>query len=656
MRIRSKTLVACLALTSVMVTLGFVVVKGQRFLESGLTKSYGEALISISHARGAQTRYVELRSRIASATGQRTEPAVALPAGTAAAKDPAAHGAEGRGLSQADVERADSAILDDLDAVIEHALSAEGRGSARTLRERIAAIPRGFTAASAANDLQDAAAGFDQLVAQVDADSQRLRANTEALIAQASRAILIALGGGVAVALGIGWWGRSAGSALSATAQAMARLAQGDVEAAIPGLGRKDEIGEVAAAVEAFKRNISETERLRTEQAMAEARQQQEKRDAVQEMAATVESETRLAVDEVSAGTDRMAENAARMSVTASTLSENSFMVSAAAEQGLVNSHTLTNAASQLSAAINEIASQVESSRTLTMEAVTATSQAQATIGKLSEAAGKVGTVTSLISVIANQTNLLALNATIEAARAGEAGRGFAVVASEVKSLAQQTARATSEIAQQITEIQQATQASVESIGAIGEVIRNVEATASGIAAAVERQHALTAEISKTVELSATAAQEIAEQIITVSTEANETGQRADEIRDGAAEIATNVAGLRSTLVRVVRTSTTDVDRRQHLRIEIDSPARVEIGGQKRGITVRDLSEGGALLGEAIPGAGKDTPVVLAIDGIPVPLKGTVVRQHDDATSIQFDLTGDTKEAIKRLLEKRRAA
>ena len=159
------------------------------------------------------------------------------------------------------------------------------------------------------------------------------------------------------------------------------------------------------------------------------------------------------------------------MTDTALLLEKNSGSVAAAAEEALANAQTVAKASAQLSASITEIASQVNSSRALTLEAVSASTKAQSTIAKLSEAASKVGAVTNLISEIAGQTNLLALNATIEAARAGEAGRGFAVVAAEVKSLAEQTAKATSEIAQQITEIQDATQASVASISVIGEVI-----------------------------------------------------------------------------------------------------------------------------------------------------------------------------------------
>ena len=438
--------------------------------------------------------------------------------------------------------------------------------------------------------------------------------------------MLIALGLAIVLVSGASFLiGRSISNALSAMVRAMTCLAGGDFSVAIPGLGRRDEVGEMADAVEVFKTNMSEAARLRAGQLMAEQRQQREKLEAVQQMAATLEH-------------------------------ENSSNVAAAAEEALVNSRTLSAAASQLSLSIAEIASQVNSSRTLTIEAVAASARAQATIGKLSEAAGKVGTVTSLISEIASQTNLLALNATIEAARAGEAGRGFAVVASEVKSLAEQTAKATSEIAQQIMEIQQATQESVVSISAIGEVIRNVESNASGIAAAVERQNAVTLEISQTVEESSIASREVAAQIVNVSNEAVETGKRAAEIRDGAAEIARKIDGLHVTLVRVVRTSTADADRRVFSRTDIDRHGTIDIRGTSHKVLVLNLSEGGAMLGGAIPDAGIDTPITLAIDGVSIKLNGAVVSQKKDTISIKFNLSEDNKKAVEGLIMGRRAA
>ena len=450
---------------------------------------------------------------------------------------------------------------------------------------------------------------------------------------------------------------RKMSSALVAMTSAVTRLGEGDFGIELPGLDRGDELGDMARSIEQFK--LKAAEKARNEAVQEEERRQVAERNkgkALQEMAETVERETNTAVGEVATGTDRMARNAILMTDSALLLGKNSSSVAAAAEEALANAQTVAKASSQLSASIADIASQVNSSRALTLEAVTASTAAQATIAKLSEAAGKVGAVTNLISEIAGQTNLLALNATIEAARAGEAGRGFAVVAAEVKSLAEQTAKATSEIAQQITEIQDATQASVASISGIGEVIRNVEAVSSTIARAIEEQNIVTVEISRTVEETSLAAREVASQIISVSNEATETGRRATEIRDGSAEIASKVDALRATLVRVIRTSTSDVDRRNSSRVDIRRPATLRMQGKSGRVTVRDLSLGGAMIDEALSNAPAGTPMTLAIDGVAAELSGVVARIEEDTTLVTFELSEHAKRTVGALIATRLAA
>jgi methyl-accepting chemotaxis protein len=444
---------------------------------------------------------------------------------------------------------------------------------------------------------------------------------------------------------------------LVAMTSAVTKLGEGDFGIELPGLDRGDELGDMARSIELFK--VKAAEKARNEAALEEERRQVAERSkgkALTEMAETVERETNTAVGEVASGTDRMAKNAVMMTDSALLLEKNSGSVAAAAEEALANAQTVAKASSQLSASIADIASQVNSSRALTLQAVTASSEAQATIAKLSEAASKVGAVTNLISEIAGQTNLLALNATIEAARAGEAGRGFAVVAAEVKSLAEQTAKATSEIAQQISEIQDATQASVTSIAGIGEVIRNVEAVSSTIARAIEEQNVVTVEISRTVEETSLAAREVASQIISVSNEATETGRRATEIRDGSAEIAAKVDALRATLVRVIRTSTSDVDRRISTRVDIQRPATLKLQGRSVAVTVRDLSLGGAMIDEALPGIAVGTAVTLVVNGISADLTGFVARKDDATALIKFELPEEATKKLEAQIAPRKAA
>jgi methyl-accepting chemotaxis protein len=447
--------------------------------------------------------------------------------------------------------------------------------------------------------------------------------------------------------LWLGWLTLSAiGRPLRRLWDALEQIQQGNYNSRIV-VERDDELGHALRDVQAMQSKLGfDREEQRARRKLAE----EEKREALQEMAATVERETNAAVGEVATRTERMAGNASQMNESAASLGTNSSSVAAAAEQALANSETLAKAAKAMRASIEEIASQVQSSRSLTIEAVSASRSAQDTISKLSDAAAKVGTVTSLISEIAGQTNLLALNATIEAARAGDAGRGFAVVASEVKSLAEQTAKATSEIAQQITEMQTATQHSVSSIATIGRVIEGIETLSSTISDAMERQDGVTSEIARTVEESAQAAREVATQIVKVSNEAVETGRRAHDIQTGSADIADKVAGLRSILVQVVRTSTVDVNRRTHERIDLDRAATLEIDGGSQRVRICNISEGGAMIDQVLEERQIGRPATVVIDGVAARFGGEVGRLDDGGTMIKIPPDGGGRKYAAREL------
>jgi methyl-accepting chemotaxis protein len=287
---------------------------------------------------------------------------------------------------------------------------------------------------------------------------------------------------------------------------AMRRLAGGDTAVEIAGIGRGDEIGAMAGAVEVFKRNTIARARLEAEQKELEARAAQEKQAALIGMAEKIEEETGAALEGIGFRIATVAATAEEMSASAGRTGAAAKTAATAATRALANAQTVASAAEQLAASIREIGSQVHQSSAVVGRAVTAGSEARARIEALNERVGLIGSVADMIREIAARTNLLALNASIEAARAGDAGKGFAVVASEVKQLATQTARSTQEISVHIAGVLTATGASVASVREIEQTIGAINAIAGSIAAAVEEQGVATAEIARSVSETAAAA------------------------------------------------------------------------------------------------------------------------------------------------------
>jgi methyl-accepting chemotaxis protein len=252
----------------------------------------------------------------------------------------------------------------------------------------------------------------------------------------------------------------------------------------------------------------------------------------------------------------------------------------AAAAQALANAQTVASAAEQLTASIREIASQVYQSNEVVGRAVAVGTETRATMEALNEQVGRIGVVADMISEIAAKTNLLALNATIEAARAGDAGKGFAVVASEVKQLATQTARSTEEITRHIGEVRAATGTSVASVRQIEQTIGEINAISGSIAAAVEEQGAATAEIARNVTETASAANTMTNRTTEVSAEAAQTGHRAVEVLDNTAALNAEVEELRRAVINMVRTSSSEVDRRGYRRRPCLVDATINCQGQ----------------------------------------------------------------------------
>ena len=326
---------------------------------------------------------------------------------------------------------------------------------------------------------------------------------------------------------------------MRALSTSMEELAGGNFAVVLPGLGRKDELGAVAGAVEKFK--VVSEQKARDE---AEAKIKQDQIAAQQRKAEMVrladsfEAAVGEIVDTVSSASTELEASAKTLTATAERAQEVTTTVAAASEEASTNVQSVASATEELSSSVNEISRQVQESARMAGEAVDQARITNDRVSELSKAAARIGDVVELINTIAGQTNLLALNATIEAARAGEAGRGFAVVASEVKALAEQTAKATGEIGQQISSIQAATQESVGAIKEISGTIERLSEIASTIAAAVEEQGAATQEISRNVQQAAQGTQQVSSNITDVQRGAGETGSASSQVLSAAQSLS----------------------------------------------------------------------------------------------------------------------
>jgi methyl-accepting chemotaxis protein len=320
----------------------------------------------------------------------------------------------------------------------------------------------------------------------------------------------------------------------------MNALARGRLDVRVAGLDRHDEVGEMAKAVEVFKSNAVARQALEAEAKESEVRAVDRRKADMNKMADDFESAVGEIVQTVSSASTELEASAGTLTTAAAHAQELTIMVAAASEEASTNVQSVASATEEMTSSINKISRQVQESARMAAAAVDQARTTNDRVGELSKAAARIGDVVELINTIAGQTNLLALNATIEAARAGESGRGFAVVASEVKALAEQTAKATGEIGQQISSIQQATQESVGAIREISGTIEKLSEISSTIAAAVEEQGAATQEISRNVQQAAHGTQQVSSHIIDVQQGASETGSASSHVLSAAQSLSSD--------------------------------------------------------------------------------------------------------------------
>jgi methyl-accepting chemotaxis protein len=338
---------------------------------------------------------------------------------------------------------------------------------------------------------------------------------------------------------------RDVSAGIASIVDPMQALGKGELDAEVPHQGEKTEIGQMADALQIFKEALI-AKRAADQAAAKDAEAKIERGRRVDGITREFEQMIGSIVNNVSSASSQLEASAGQLSATAARSQELSTTVASASEEASTNVQSVASATEELSSSVNEISRQVQESARMAGNAVDQARSTTERVGELSKAATRIGDVVELINTIAGQTNLLALNATIEAARAGEAGRGFAVVASEVKALAEQTAKATGEIGQQINGIQAATQDSVNAIKDISGTIEKLSEISSAIAAAVEEQGAATQEISRNVQQAAQGTQQVSSNVTDVQRGATETGTASSQVLAAAKTLSTDSSRLKS--------------------------------------------------------------------------------------------------------------
>jgi methyl-accepting chemotaxis protein len=435
--------------------------------------------------------------------------------------------------------------------------------------------------------------------------------------------------------------------------EAMKKLAAGEFDVVVPGRGKRDEIGQMAEALEVFRRQATENRRL-TEAGEREQREAEEqKRAALMAMATNIETAAGVALAAVGQRTEELAAIAGSMRSMTERTGNSAKAAAAAAGQALATAQTVASAAEELAASIRSIGSQVSRSTAMVVCAVAAGDATRAAIDDLGEEVSRIGAVADMIGDVARRTNLLALNATIEAARAGEAGKGFAVVASEVKQLAAQTARSTQEIADHIGAVRSAAGAALGAVNRMKETVSAIDAVSASIAEAVEQQDAATAEIARNVSDTAAAVSEMNERNVEVSVEAERGGEYAETVLANTRGLGSAVTDLKAAIIRTVRTSSQEVDRRLFSRHPVDLAAQASIGGRPScAVRLLDISEQEARF-TGCPERSIGQRGELRLDGLATPLRFTVATRHEDETGVRLDGDPAAANAVRTLLENR---
>ncbi len=412
----------------------------------------------------------------------------------------------------------------------------------------------------------------------------------------------------------------------------MNSLSKGEYNVDIPAVSSKDEVGEMARAVLIFKADLMEKDAMERKEAAAQAwrRTRHEEIDAV---TASFNQDVAKVVGNLASSSDEMSTTSGTMMATAEQTQSQASVIGEAIMTATSNVQTVAAAAEELSATVDSISQQVRNSAEHAEVAVRQSSEVDTTVGELRAASESVGQIISLISDIAEQTNLLALNATIEAARAGEAGKGFAVVASEVKSLANQTAKATEEISEQIALMQSATGNATTAIGRVEQTINDINATTAEISVSVEEQGAATREIARSAVEAASSTEQVSASIDDMHRAAAMTKDSAISVQKTSEGLSHEASSLREEVVTFFASIDQAGERRKHKRIVADVEVMIKGAGINHKSRTIDISKGGIFITDQLT-SQVDGAVTIEISG--VTMKAKIVDMEERGTHLQF--------------------